>query len=122
MPTQLPPNLTPQQEKIYISMEILSLLIFVVQLQIEDISRRLKCGDLGIPKNPEDRSAHLFSLFALAYCRFCFCLLYMILSHFRQFHFGLVGRTTVSLISICLGFLFSVNAMLGSNYSARVRL
>ncbi|GAA52322.1 splicing factor 1 [Clonorchis sinensis] len=27
-----------------------------VQLQIEDISRRLKSGDLGIPKNPEDRS------------------------------------------------------------------
>ncbi|KAF5402761.1 Splicing factor [Paragonimus heterotremus] len=45
MPTQLPPNLTPQQEKAYI-----------LQLQIEDISRRLKCGDLGIPKNPEDRS------------------------------------------------------------------
>ncbi|TPP59433.1 Splicing factor 1 [Fasciola gigantica] len=45
MPTQLPPNLTPQQERIYI-----------IQLQIEDISRRLKCGDLGIPKNPEDRS------------------------------------------------------------------
>nr|CAH8871500.1 unnamed protein product [Trichobilharzia regenti] len=45
MPTQLPPNLTPQQEKVYI-----------IQLQIEDISRRLKSGDLGIPKNPEDRS------------------------------------------------------------------
>ncbi|CAH8433691.1 unnamed protein product [Dicrocoelium dendriticum] len=45
MPTQLPPNLTPQQERIYI-----------IQLQIEDISRRLKSGDLGIPKNPEDRS------------------------------------------------------------------
>ncbi|KAG5443846.1 Splicing factor 1 [Clonorchis sinensis] len=45
MPTQLPPNMTPLQEKIYI-----------IQLQIEDISRRLKSGDLGIPKNPEDRS------------------------------------------------------------------
>ncbi|CAH8620688.1 unnamed protein product [Heterobilharzia americana] len=45
MPTQLPPNLTPQQERVYI-----------IQLQIEDISRRLKSGDLGIPKNPEDRS------------------------------------------------------------------
>ncbi|CAL8075313.1 unnamed protein product [Calicophoron daubneyi] len=45
MPTQLPPNLTPKQEKAYI-----------LQLQIEDISRRLKSGDLGIPKNPEDRS------------------------------------------------------------------
>ncbi|OON22192.1 KH domain protein [Opisthorchis viverrini] len=43
MPTQLPPNMTPLQEKIYIS-------------SIEDISRRLKSGDLGIPKNPEDRS------------------------------------------------------------------
>nr|VZI34583.1 unnamed protein product [Spirometra erinaceieuropaei] len=45
MPTQLPPNLTPQQEKMYI-----------LQLQIEDISRRLKSGDLGIPQNPDDRS------------------------------------------------------------------
>ncbi|KAK4474674.1 hypothetical protein MN116_000728 [Schistosoma mekongi] len=45
MPTQLPPNLTPQQERVYI-----------IQLQIEDMSRRLKSGDLGIPKNPEDRS------------------------------------------------------------------
>ncbi|KAM7538556.1 hypothetical protein Aperf_G00000047503 [Anoplocephala perfoliata] len=45
MPTQLPPNLTPDQEKMYI-----------LQLQIEDITRRLKTGDLGIPANPEDRS------------------------------------------------------------------
>ncbi|VDK24154.1 unnamed protein product [Taenia asiatica] len=45
MPTQLPPNLTPAQEKMYI-----------LQLQIEDITRRLKTGDLGIPANPEDRS------------------------------------------------------------------
>ncbi|EUB57307.1 Splicing factor [Echinococcus granulosus] len=44
MPTQLPPNLTPAQEKMYI-----------LQLQIEDITRRLKTGDLGIPANPEDR-------------------------------------------------------------------
>ncbi|KAH9281449.1 Splicing factor 1 [Echinococcus granulosus] len=46
MPTQLPPNLTPAQEKMYI-----------LQLQIEDITRRLKTGDLGIPANPEDRRA-----------------------------------------------------------------
>jgi len=26
-----------------------------VQLQIEDITRKLKSGDLGIPPNPEDR-------------------------------------------------------------------
>ncbi|VUZ43970.1 unnamed protein product [Hymenolepis diminuta] len=45
MPTQLPPNLTPDQEKMYI-----------LQLQIEDLTRRLKTGDLGIPANPEDRS------------------------------------------------------------------
>lgn len=45
MPTTMPTNLTPQQEKAYI-----------VQLQIEDITRKLKSGDLGIAPNPEDRS------------------------------------------------------------------
>ncbi|XP_074598503.1 splicing factor 1 [Brevipalpus obovatus] len=45
MPTVLPTNLTPEQEKIYL-----------VQLQIEEISRRLRTGDLGIPDNPEERS------------------------------------------------------------------
>ncbi|VDO01396.1 unnamed protein product [Rodentolepis nana] len=45
MPTQLPPNLTAEQEKMYI-----------LQLQIEDLTRRLKTGDLGISANPEDRS------------------------------------------------------------------
>ncbi|VEL27666.1 unnamed protein product, partial [Protopolystoma xenopodis] len=44
MPTQLPPNLTPDQERIYI-----------LQLQVEDLTRRLKTGDLGVPKNPDDR-------------------------------------------------------------------
>lgn len=45
MPTTMPTNLTPQQERAYI-----------VQLQIEDITRKLKSGDLGIAPNPEDRS------------------------------------------------------------------
>ncbi|KAL3310207.1 Splicing factor 1 [Cichlidogyrus casuarinus] len=45
MPTQIPSNLTPEQEKMYI-----------IQLQIEDYTRRLRTGDLGIPAKPEDRS------------------------------------------------------------------
>ncbi|XP_076802102.1 splicing factor 1-like isoform X1 [Clavelina lepadiformis] len=45
MPATIPTHLTPEQQKAYI-----------VQLQIEDISRKLKSGDLGIPPNPEDRS------------------------------------------------------------------
>ena len=28
---------------------------FLVQLKIEDASRRLRCGDMGIPLNPEER-------------------------------------------------------------------
>jgi hypothetical protein len=28
---------------------------FLVQLQIEELTRRLKMNDLGIPTNPEDR-------------------------------------------------------------------
>ncbi|XP_077990774.1 splicing factor 1-like isoform X2 [Glandiceps talaboti] len=45
VPTVLPPNLTPDQEK-----------QFLLHLQIEELSRRLRTGDLGIPPNPEDRS------------------------------------------------------------------
>ncbi|CAB1351799.1 unnamed protein product [Coregonus sp. 'balchen'] len=45
MPTVIPPGLTRDQEKAYI-----------VQLQIEDLTRKLRTGDLGIPVNPEDRS------------------------------------------------------------------
>lgn len=44
MPTVLPTNLTPEQEKAYL-----------FQLQIEEISRKLRTGDLGIPLNPEER-------------------------------------------------------------------
>lgn len=44
MPTILPPNLSKEQEKIYL-----------LQLQIEEISRRLRIGDYGIPPNPEER-------------------------------------------------------------------
>lgn len=40
-----PPGLTREQERAYI-----------VQLQIEDLTRKLRTGDLGIPPNPEDRS------------------------------------------------------------------
>ncbi|KAL4659839.1 splicing factor 1 isoform X1 [Arapaima gigas] len=45
MPTVIPPGLTREQERAYI-----------VQLQIEDLTRKLRTGDLGIPLNPEDRS------------------------------------------------------------------
>ncbi|XP_070185491.1 splicing factor 1-like isoform X2 [Littorina saxatilis] len=45
MPTTIPPNLSKEQEKQYI-----------VHLQIEEISRKLRSGDLGISPNPEDRS------------------------------------------------------------------
>ncbi|KAG9346678.1 hypothetical protein JZ751_006990 [Albula glossodonta] len=45
MPTVIPPGLTQDQEKAYI-----------VQLQIEDLTRKLRTGDLGIPLNPEERS------------------------------------------------------------------
>uniref|UniRef100_A0A3Q3G5G7 Branchpoint-bridging protein n=1 Tax=Labrus bergylta TaxID=56723 RepID=A0A3Q3G5G7_9LABR len=42
MPTVIPPGLTRDQERAYI------------QLQIEDLTRKLRTGDLGIPVNPED--------------------------------------------------------------------
>ncbi|KAM4018518.1 splicing factor 1-like [Anomaloglossus baeobatrachus] len=45
MPTAMPPGLSPDQERAYI-----------VQLQIEDVTRKLRTGDLGIPPYPEDRS------------------------------------------------------------------
>lgn len=45
MPTVIPPNLSKEQEQQYI-----------IHLQIEEISRKLRSGDLGIPPNPEDRS------------------------------------------------------------------
>ncbi|XP_073514451.1 splicing factor 1-like isoform X2 [Phyllobates terribilis] len=45
MPTVIPPGLSREQERAYI-----------VQLQIEDLTRKLRTGDLGIPPNPEDRS------------------------------------------------------------------
>ncbi|XP_055054864.1 splicing factor 1 isoform X2 [Misgurnus anguillicaudatus] len=45
MPTVIPPGLSRDQERAYI-----------VQLQIEDLTRKLRTGDLGIPVNPEDRS------------------------------------------------------------------
>ncbi|KAL1446228.1 hypothetical protein MTO96_044646 [Rhipicephalus appendiculatus] len=46
MPTVLPTNLDPNQERAYL-----------LQLQIEELSRRLRTEDLGIPFNPEDRSS-----------------------------------------------------------------
>uniref|UniRef100_A0A8C5WL14 Branchpoint-bridging protein n=1 Tax=Leptobrachium leishanense TaxID=445787 RepID=A0A8C5WL14_9ANUR len=45
MSTVIPPGLSREQERAYI-----------VQLQIEDLTRKLRMGDLGIPPNPEDRS------------------------------------------------------------------
>ncbi|GAU90861.1 hypothetical protein RvY_03221 [Ramazzottius varieornatus] len=45
MPTIIPANLSRDQERIYL-----------LQLQIEDYSRKLRTGDLGIPANVEERS------------------------------------------------------------------
>uniref|UniRef100_A0A2M4CH87 Branchpoint-bridging protein n=1 Tax=Anopheles darlingi TaxID=43151 RepID=A0A2M4CH87_ANODA len=45
MPTVIPSTLTPDQQEAYL-----------VQLQIEEISRKLRTGDLMIPQNPEERS------------------------------------------------------------------
>jgi len=45
MPTILPAGMTPDQQQAYL-----------VQLQIEEISRKLRTGDLGIALNPEERS------------------------------------------------------------------
>ncbi|KAH9499596.1 Splicing factor 1 [Bulinus truncatus] len=45
MPTVLPANLSETQQRQY-----------VVHLQIEEITRKLRTGDLGIPANPEQRS------------------------------------------------------------------
>ncbi|KAB1251463.1 Splicing factor 1 [Camelus dromedarius] len=50
MPTVIPPGLTREQERAYI-----------VQLQIEDLTRKLRTGDLGIPPNPEDRLGNSFN-------------------------------------------------------------
>ncbi|XP_076072201.1 splicing factor 1-like isoform X1 [Mytilus galloprovincialis] len=45
LPTVIPTGLSADQENQYL-----------MQLQIEEISRRLRTGDLGIPPNPESRS------------------------------------------------------------------
>ncbi|XP_052873280.1 splicing factor 1-like [Anopheles cruzii] len=45
MPTIIPATLTPNQQEAYL-----------VQIQIEEISRKLRTGDLMIPQNPEERS------------------------------------------------------------------
>ena len=45
MPTVIPAGLSKEQEEAYL-----------LQLKIEDGSRRLRTGDFGIPANPEDRS------------------------------------------------------------------
>jgi len=45
MPTMVPGNLNDNQVKAYLT-----------QLRIEEITRRLRTGELGIPANPEERS------------------------------------------------------------------
>jgi len=45
LPTMIPAGLSKEQEEAYL-----------LQLKIEEASRRLRSGDLGIPLNPEDRS------------------------------------------------------------------
>ncbi|KAH9361336.1 hypothetical protein HPB48_006898 [Haemaphysalis longicornis] len=51
MPTVLPTNLDPNQERAYL-----------LQLQIEELSRRLRTEDLGIPFNPEERKPRVLLL------------------------------------------------------------
>jgi len=45
LPTMIPAGLSKEQEEAYL-----------LQLRIEDTTRKLRTGDLGIPPNPEDRS------------------------------------------------------------------
>ena len=47
--TNMPKGLTVEQQKIYIK-----------QLEIEEISRRLRSNDLGIPANPAERYSKKF--------------------------------------------------------------
>lgn len=70
MPTIIPANMTKEQEKAYLSKfqfySIIHLLILLTktlflfklkaQLRIEEITRMLRTGELGIPSNPENRS------------------------------------------------------------------
>eukprot|EP00731_Ephydatia_muelleri_P010362 Em0005g948a len=46
LPTELPMNMNEQQQQLYI-----------MHLRVEEISRMLRTGDLGIPINPGDRAA-----------------------------------------------------------------
>uniref|UniRef100_T1HQP0 SF1-HH domain-containing protein n=1 Tax=Rhodnius prolixus TaxID=13249 RepID=T1HQP0_RHOPR len=55
MPTVLPTNLTKEQEQAYLrDGPLLICCQLSVQLQIEEVSRKLRTGDLGIPMNPEE--------------------------------------------------------------------
>ncbi|KRY50651.1 Splicing factor 1 [Trichinella britovi] len=67
MPTAIPMNLTKEQEIAYLrkliypcfvqsSVSISPTKTNIIQLQIEDVTRKLRTGDLGIPQNPEERS------------------------------------------------------------------
>ncbi|KAI0980506.1 hypothetical protein GJ496_009759 [Pomphorhynchus laevis] len=58
LPTTLPPNLSPEQEKAYI-----------LQLQIEEISRRLRLPNLGIPENHLLRHTRKELLMKSGYCK-----------------------------------------------------
>jgi splicing factor 1 len=51
LPTTLPPNLTDHQQQMYI-----------LHLKVEEASRQLRAGDLGIPINPADRCRHTLYL------------------------------------------------------------
>merc|ERR1719378_1023075 len=58
LPTMIPGGLTKQQEEAYL-----------LQLKIEEASRRLRSGDLGIPLNPEDRFEQIHFHFQKFYPR-----------------------------------------------------
>lgn len=79
MPTVLPAGMTPDQQQAYLGESRLFLkfrrssltpLFFAVQLQIEEISRKLRTGDLGISQNPEERFVNDFTLLTLEFCEY----------------------------------------------------
>jgi splicing factor 1 len=45
MPTSIPINMPEKEQKVYL-----------MTIQVEELSRKLRTGDLGIPLHPEDRS------------------------------------------------------------------
>jgi len=77
-----------------------------VQLQIEDITRKLKSGDLGIPPNPEDRfdvaSTNLLADWRFSSCGFRRLVLSFI--QFYQLECNSIGAKYSSISCLCISF------------------